>query len=385
MESDSDDVPLAQRVPPPKPAARVEPKRQADTGTKRKAAAPAGAAAKRQKAAAPAAKRGGGGNGARRDVPAGGGAGDSSSDDDDDDDDDDGADAGGAGHAARESKRLAKDRKAVAQMSSVKKGVRITSLLASFCRLGRQARVRRAERHRLPRAQAKKVWVTLEHRGVTFPPAYEPHGVKLLYDGKQVDLTPEEEEVRAHGPARADARAALPTGAPGSHDDARCARAWLQVATFFAVMKDSDYATKKVFVENFWKGFRRVLKGANKETITVFSKCDFTNIYNWHLAEREKKKAQTGEVRTLGPRCAHLQHESLSPRCGFAHAQEKKAAKVERDKAELQYTTAVMDGRVEKVRVLKLCAVGVSGHHPNLRAQRRRHVLAGWQLPRGAA
>jgi hypothetical protein len=31
-------------------------------------------------------------------------------------------------------------------------------------------------------------------------------------------------------------------------------------------------------------------------------------------------------------------------------AQEKKAAKIERDKAELQYTTAVMDGRVEKAR-----------------------------------
>ena len=31
-------------------------------------------------------------------------------------------------------------------------------------------------------------------------------------------------------------------------------------------------------------------------------------------------------------------------------AQEKKAAKAERDKAELKYTTAVMDGRVEKVR-----------------------------------
>lgn len=32
--------------------------------------------------------------------------------------------------------------------------------------------------------------------------------------------------------------------------------------------------------------------------------------------------------------------------------QEKKAAKAERDKAELKYTTAVMDGRVEKVCIL---------------------------------
>jgi hypothetical protein len=129
MESDSDDVPLAQRVPPPKLAApkpAEAPKRQADAGAKRKAAVPAGAAAKRQKAAAPAAKRGGAGAGKRRDAPAGGGAGDSSSDDEDDDDDGAGG-AGGADEAARASKRLAKDRKAVAQMSSVKKGVRVTS------------------------------------------------------------------------------------------------------------------------------------------------------------------------------------------------------------------------------------------------------------------
>lgn len=43
--------------------------------------------------------------------------------------------------------------------------------------------------------QAKKIWDTLEHRGVTFPPPYVPHGQKLLYDGEEVDLSPEEEEV----------------------------------------------------------------------------------------------------------------------------------------------------------------------------------------------
>ena len=48
----------------------------------------------------------------------------------------------------------------------------------------------------LLRSQAKQVWKTLEHHAVTFPPAYVPHGVKLLYDSKPVDLSPEEEEVR---------------------------------------------------------------------------------------------------------------------------------------------------------------------------------------------
>ena len=72
------------------------------------------------------------------------------------------------------------------------------------------------------------------------------------------------------------------------------------MATFFAVMKDTDYATKKVFVQNFWTGFRKVLKGENKQLITEFSKCDFTNIYDWNVAEREKKKLLTNEARVCG-------------------------------------------------------------------------------------
>jgi DNA topoisomerase-1 len=42
---------------------------------------------------------------------------------------------------------------------------------------------------------AKKMWTTLEHSGVVFPPAYDPHGVPLVYDGEDVKLLPHEEEV----------------------------------------------------------------------------------------------------------------------------------------------------------------------------------------------
>lgn len=38
-------------------------------------------------------------------------------------------------------------------------------------------------------------WNTLVHSGVLFPPEYEAHGVKMLYDGRPVELTPEQEEV----------------------------------------------------------------------------------------------------------------------------------------------------------------------------------------------
>lgn len=41
----------------------------------------------------------------------------------------------------------------------------------------------------------QKKWTTLVHNGVIFPPPYTPHGVKMLYKGKEVNLTPEQEEV----------------------------------------------------------------------------------------------------------------------------------------------------------------------------------------------
>lgn len=68
-------------------------------------------------------------------------------------------------------------------------------------------------------------WKTLVHSGVMFPPEYQAHGVKMLYDGVPVDLTPEQEEV----------------------------------ATFFAVMKETDYMKKEIFLRNFWEGFQEVL------------------------------------------------------------------------------------------------------------------------------
>jgi len=39
---------------------------------------------------------------------------------------------------------------------------------------------------------AGKKWRFLEHNGVIFPPKYEPHGVKMMYDGKEVDLNAEQ-------------------------------------------------------------------------------------------------------------------------------------------------------------------------------------------------
>ncbi|KAF3785570.1 DNA topoisomerase 1 [Nymphaea thermarum] len=110
-----------------------------------------------------------------------------------------------------------------------------------------------------PGSGGGKKWTTLEHNGVIFPPPYKPHGVKMLYNGEPVDLTPEQEEV----------------------------------ATMFALMKDTEYATKKTFIENFMNDWRVIL-GKNHK-IKKFELCDFTPIYDWHQNEKEKKKQMSSE------------------------------------------------------------------------------------------
>ena len=59
-----------------------------------------------------------------------------------------------------------------------------------------------------------------------FPPEYQrlPSNIKMLYDGKPVDLSVEQEEV----------------------------------AGFWAVMRETDYVKKPTFIDNFWEGFSKV-------------------------------------------------------------------------------------------------------------------------------
>ncbi|KAK1262588.1 DNA topoisomerase 1 [Acorus gramineus] len=134
-------------------------------------------------------------------------------------------------------------------------------------------------------------WTTLEHNGVIFPPPYKPHGVKMLYNGEPVHLKPEQEEV----------------------------------ATMFAVMKDTDYATKPTFIENFMTDWRQIL-GRN-HVIKKFELCDFTPIYEWHMKEKEKKKNMSTE--------------------------DKKALKEEKLKQEEKYMWAIVDGVKERMGKLK--------------------------------
>ena len=162
--------------------------------------------------------------------------------------------------------------------------------------------------------QGKDVkWNTLEWKGLLFPPEYQPHGVKMLYDGQPVTLTPAQEEV----------------------------------ATFFAVMRDTDYVTKPTFIRNFWDGFQNIL-GSN-HIIQKFELCDFTPIYEWHMAEREKKQNRTKE--------------------------EKKKIREETQEKEEPYKWALVDGRKEQVGNFRIEPPGLfrgRGEHPKMGKLKRR-------------
>lgn len=156
-------------------------------------------------------------------------------------------------------------------------------------------------------------WTTLEHHGVIFPPEYKPHGVKMLYKGKPVELTAEQEEV----------------------------------ATMFAVMRETDYANKSVFIKNFWSDWKEVL--GSRHTIQKMDDCDFTPIWEWHLAEKEKKKQITAE--------------------------EKKRLKEEKLAQEDKYMWAIVDGVKEKVGNFRVEPPGLfrgRGEHPKMGKLKRR-------------
>lgn len=61
----------------------------------------------------------------------------------------------------------------------------------------------------------------------------------------------------------------------------------------FAVMKETQYMEKQMFKDNFWAGFKEVL-GKN-HVIKSLDKCDFTPIYEWYFAQREKVKEMKKE------------------------------------------------------------------------------------------
>ena len=136
-------------------------------------------------------------------------------------------------------------------------------------------------------------WETLEHNGVLFPPPYTPHRVPLLYDGVEVELSDEAEEV----------------------------------ATFYAAMLEAkEFVDNPTFNANFFKDFRATLSSALQARIRELRRCDFRRIHQHVVQERERKKVAKKE-----------------------NPQAAKAEKEEKERLQDIYGFALVDGYKEKV------------------------------------
>lgn len=145
----------------------------------------------------------------------------------------------------------------------------------------------------VPELPEGQVFRTLEHKGVAFAAEYVPHGVKMLYGGEEVDLSPEEEEVATH-------YASMPEDGPQLSETG---------------------GQRETFQKNFFEDFRAVLGKSSK--IKSFAKCDFRPISEYLQRLRSAKKA--------------------------ASDAEKRDAKALKESEQLRYGYALLDGRLQKV------------------------------------
>ncbi|KAL5278455.1 TOP1 family protein [Megaselia abdita] len=160
-------------------------------------------------------------------------------------------------------------------------------------------------------------WNSLEHKGPVFAPPYEPlpKHVRFIYNGKHMKLSELTEEA----------------------------------ATFYGRMINHDYVTKKVFNDNFFKDWRKLMTREEKDTITDLSKCNFKEIFEYFQAESEKRKSATKE--------------------------EKLAKKEENEALLKEYGFCNIDGHKEKIGNFRLEPPGLfrgRGEHPKMGMIKRR-------------
>lgn len=93
---------------------------------------------------------------------------------------------------------LASGNKSSSAKDNMKKVIikkKITKPTKNFKKVMKKSKYSKSTKVTPTSGDGQKKWTTLVHNGVIFPPPYKPHGVKMLYKGKPVDLTPEQEEV----------------------------------------------------------------------------------------------------------------------------------------------------------------------------------------------
>lgn len=159
----------------------------------------------------------------------------------------------------------------------------------------------------------KKKWTTLVHNGVIFPPEYQPHGIPVIYNGKEIYLDPEAEEA----------------------------------ATFYARYLDTDYIKNNKFNKNFWKDWKQIL--GDFDSIQSLDRVDFSLIKQHLNNIKEEKKMMSKE--------------------------EKNRIKEEKAEIEAPYRTAIIDGKEEPVGNFRIEPPGIfigRGDHPKIGKIKRR-------------
>lgn len=160
-------------------------------------------------------------------------------------------------------------------------------------------------------------WRFLEHKGPVFAPPYEPlpSNVKFYYDGKQMKLSPDAEEV----------------------------------ATFFAKMLDHDYTTKDIFRKNFFKDWRKEMTSEEKGKITDLNKCNFKELGEYFKVQSEARKAMSKEG--------------------------KQKIKEENERLLQEYGFCIMDNHRERIANFRIEPPGLfrgRGDHPKMGMLKRR-------------
>lgn len=125
----------------------------------------------------------------------------------------------------------------------------------------------------------KPKWTTFAHRGVLFPAPYHKHGIPVLYEGEEITLSAEAEEM----------------------------------ATLYAKLADTEYMNNSRFRRNFWKSWKKVIGDTE---IKDLDGCDFSRITahllqarlnNMNMSAEEKKaKTKKKEETTSVFRMAHV-------------------------------------------------------------------------------
>jgi DNA topoisomerase-1 len=143
-------------------------------------------------------------------------------------------------------------------------------------------------------AAARAKWQTLEHKGVAFPPEYQPRGITITIRGEKLALNRDQEEI---------------------------VYSW-------AKKKDTHYVQDPIFQENFLRDLQKLLLKSDNNNIMI-KDIDFSMAYELAAEEREMKEQEKERYKTL-PR---EEKKSI--------AQAKKA---ERERLKAIYGKAVVDG-----------------------------------------